>query len=185
MAKNEKGFPFYRNGVSGSAGSAESSQSSSCADVGTMSSIGGTNTDTSLMNSESSGSVGGGQVSGGRSISNAPDTLQNHSSPSGNGQSGNAQNRGSQNGNGQSDATQNRGAQNGNGQNGRSSNGNLAEGMHSGCGGRGDCLDSMPLAYVYAPDQQFRLLYSAKDALAHGTLFEELYKPMGVYGREH
>ena len=56
--------------------------------------------------------------------------------------------------------------------------------IHSGCGGRGDCLDSKPLSYVYAPDQQFRLLYSAKDALTHGTLFEELYKPMEVYGRE-
>ena len=57
--------------------------------------------------------------------------------------------------------------------------------IHSGCGGRGDCLDTKPLSYVYAPDQQFRLLYSAKDALSHGTLFEELYKPMGVYGHEH
>ena len=56
---------------------------------------------------------------------------------------------------------------------------------HSGCGGRGDCLDAMPLAYVYAPDQQFRLLYSAKDALSHGTLFEELFKSKEVYGREH
>ena len=56
---------------------------------------------------------------------------------------------------------------------------------HAGCGGRGDCLDTKPLSYVYAPDQQFRLLYSAKEALSHGTLFEELYKPMGVYGREH
>lgn len=46
------------------------------------------------------------------------------------------------------------------------------------------CLDSRPLAYVYAPDQQFRMLYSAKDALDHGTLFEELFKPMEVYGRE-
>lgn len=52
------------------------------------------------------------------------------------------------------------------------------------CGGDGSCLDAMPLAYVYAPSQQFRLLYSAKDALKHGTLFEELYKPMEVYGRE-
>ena len=52
------------------------------------------------------------------------------------------------------------------------------------CGGRGDCLDNMPLAYVYAPDQFFRMLYSADDALKHGTLFEELYKPMEVYGRE-
>jgi len=52
------------------------------------------------------------------------------------------------------------------------------------CGGRGDCLDNMAVAYVYAPDQKFRLLYSAPDALAHGTLFEELYKPKGVYGNE-
>ncbi|MBO7196363.1 MAG: spore coat associated protein CotJA [Clostridia bacterium] len=42
----------------------------------------------------------------------------------------------------------------------------------------------MLLAYVYAPDQRFRMLYSANDALKHGTLFEELYKPMEVYGRE-
>lgn len=53
-----------------------------------------------------------------------------------------------------------------------------------GCGGRGDCIDNMPLAYVYAPDQKFCMLYSAQDALAHGTLFEQLYKPMGVYGNE-
>lgn len=52
------------------------------------------------------------------------------------------------------------------------------------CGGTGDCRDSMPLAYVYAPDQRFCMLYSARDALTHGTLFEELYKPMEVYGRE-
>lgn len=53
------------------------------------------------------------------------------------------------------------------------------------CGGRGDCLDDMPLAYVYAPNQKFCMLYSADDALSHGTLFEDLYKPMEVYGREH
>ena len=52
------------------------------------------------------------------------------------------------------------------------------------CGGNGSCLDNMPLAYVYAPDQMFRMLYTANDALKHGTLFEELYKPMEVYGRE-
>ena len=52
------------------------------------------------------------------------------------------------------------------------------------CGGDGTCLDAMPLAYVYAPDQMFRLLYSANEALKHGTLFEELYKPKEVYGRE-
>ncbi len=57
------------------------------------------------------------------------------------------------------------------------------QGNHT-CGGDGSCLDEMPLAYVYAPNQVFRMLYSANDALTHGTLFEELYKPMEVYGRE-
>lgn len=52
------------------------------------------------------------------------------------------------------------------------------------CGGDGTCLDTKPLAYVYAPNQFFRMLYSANDALKHGTLFEELYKPTEVYGRE-
>ncbi len=56
--------------------------------------------------------------------------------------------------------------------------------MNNTCGGLGNCLDDMPLAYVYAPNQRFRMLYSAEQALAHGTLFEELYKPMEVYGRE-
>ena len=57
-------------------------------------------------------------------------------------------------------------------------------GGNHNCGGTGNCLDNMPLAYVYGPDQRFRMLYSANDALRHGTLFEELYKPMEVYGRE-
>ena len=52
------------------------------------------------------------------------------------------------------------------------------------CGGTGNCLDEMKLAYVYAPDQRFQMLYSANEALHHGTLFEELYKPMEVSGRE-
>ena len=82
------------------------------------------------------------------------------------------------------------GCQNGNNQTGNNQNGtNNSNGTVGGvtnhlCGGRGDCLDNMPLAYVYAPDQFFRMLYSANDALKHGTLFEELYKPMEVYGRE-
>lgn len=53
-----------------------------------------------------------------------------------------------------------------------------------GCNGSGGCLDDMPLAYVYAPNQKFRMMYSPEDALLHGTLFEELYKPMEVYGNE-
>lgn len=70
---------------------------------------------------------------------------------------------------------------NGNGNGNAINNGSVG---HNGCGGTGNCLDYKPLAYVYAPHQHFRLLYSAKDALSHGTLFEELYKPMEVYGRE-
>lgn len=63
-------------------------------------------------------------------------------------------------------------------------NGCVSPEMNHSCGGSGNCLDEMKLAYVYAPDQKFRMLYSAEDALKHGTLFEELYKPKEVYGRE-
>ena len=68
-------------------------------------------------------------------------------------------------------------------------NGNRCR-MENGCTGEaGACggttyLDTLPLAYVYAPNQNFRLLYSAEEALKHGTLFKELYKPKEVYGRE-
>ncbi len=34
------------------------------------------------------------------------------------------------------------------------------------------------LAMVYSPYQCWRMLYSPDDALKHGTLFEELYKPL-------
>ena len=51
------------------------------------------------------------------------------------------------------------------------------------CGGAG-CPHDLTLAYLYAPDQKFRLLYSSREALSKGTLFEELYKPMEVYGNE-
>lgn len=34
------------------------------------------------------------------------------------------------------------------------------------------------LAMVYSPYQCWRMLYSETDALRHGTLFEELYKPL-------
>ena len=45
-------------------------------------------------------------------------------------------------------------------------------------------LHGKPLAYAYVPIQRWRMLYAPEDALAHGTLFEELYKPMEVYGNE-
>ena len=34
------------------------------------------------------------------------------------------------------------------------------------------------LAMVYSPYQCWRMLYSESEALKHGTLFEELYKPL-------
>lgn len=55
----------------------------------------------------------------------------------------------------------------------------------------GDCtengeasLGGKLLAYAYVPMQSWRMLYSVDDALGRGTLFEELDKPMGVYGNE-
>ena len=45
-------------------------------------------------------------------------------------------------------------------------------------------LHDKPLAYAYVPIQRWRLLYPTEKALDMGTLFEELYKPMEVYGHE-
>ena len=36
------------------------------------------------------------------------------------------------------------------------------------------------LASVYSPMQEWRMLFSPEKALMHGTLFEELYKPLEV-----
>ena len=40
------------------------------------------------------------------------------------------------------------------------------------------CDDGLQLAMVYSPYQSWRMLLSPNDALANGTLFEELYKPL-------
>nr|MBQ8890210.1 spore coat associated protein CotJA [Clostridia bacterium] len=45
-------------------------------------------------------------------------------------------------------------------------------------------LHDMPIGYAYVPVQRFRMIMKPEDALAHGTMFEELYKPLGVYGNE-
>lgn len=37
------------------------------------------------------------------------------------------------------------------------------------------------LAMVYSPHQDFRDLYEPADALAHGTLYRELFKPFEAY----
>lgn len=48
----------------------------------------------------------------------------------------------------------------------------------------GASLGERPLAYAYVPIQGWRMLYTPAEALKNGTLFEELYMPMEVYGRE-
>ncbi len=39
---------------------------------------------------------------------------------------------------------------------------------------------SVQLASVYAPMQKWQMLFTPDKALSHGTLFEELYKPLEV-----
>ena len=48
-------------------------------------------------------------------------------------------------------------------------------GMGGGC--RCEGCTNRQLAMVYSPMQCWRRLYTPADALMHGTLFEELYKP--------
>ena len=58
----------------------------------------------------------------------------------------------------------------------------------TGCTGnehmeQGRSIDDMPIGYAYVPMQKFRMLFSAENALPHGTLFEELYLPPEVYAK--
>ena len=78
-------------------------------------------------------------------------------------------------------------------QSGRNCQGELRSGemsMNGGCGAVGrevmcvDCLDTKPLAHSYNPIQRWQMLYTVDKALVRGTLFEELDKPLGVYGNE-
>ena len=45
---------------------------------------------------------------------------------------------------------------------------------------RDSLWDGFQLASVYAPMQSWRMIYPVDKALSHGTLFEELYKPLEV-----
>ena len=45
-------------------------------------------------------------------------------------------------------------------------------------------LHDKPLGYAYVPIQRWRMLYTPEHGLERGTLFEELDKPMEVYGNE-
>lgn len=53
--------------------------------------------------------------------------------------------------------------------------GNGEREMGNGC--RCEGCGNRQLAMVYSPMQCWRRLYTPADALMHGTLFEELYKP--------
>ncbi len=83
--------------------------------------------------------------------------------------------------NGYSEYRFGRSGSNGNG--GSMPNGGEMNGVQGGDGTNDGCNGSFgtqkrQLAMVYSPYQCWRMLYSPMDALAHGTLFEELYKPL-------
>lgn len=63
---------------------------------------------------------------------------------------------------------------------GRESGAQRAEGREAD----GVCMAELPLAYAYVPIQRWQMLYPAEKALSRGTLFEQLDKPMEVYGNE-
>jgi len=45
-------------------------------------------------------------------------------------------------------------------------------------------LFDKPIGYAYVPIQRWRMLYTPEVGMTRGTLFEELDKPMEVYGNE-
>lgn len=47
-----------------------------------------------------------------------------------------------------------------------------------------DPLNNMLIGYSYVPFQKAGKLYCESEALKNGTVFPELNKPLGVYGRE-
>ena len=51
-------------------------------------------------------------------------------------------------------------------------------GMTSPARGTEGCSEGLQLAMVYSPYQSWRKLLNPDEALKHGTLFEELYKPL-------
>ena len=54
--------------------------------------------------------------------------------------------------------------------------GNDSENCHEACAKK-NCLSGYPLAMSYTPDQEWQNLYCDDDAMSHGTIFTELYKP--------
>ena len=63
---------------------------------------------------------------------------------------------------------------------GTSSSDDMSRPQNGCCGGcQASPAGEGSLAMVYSPKQSWRMLYSPDAALEHGTLFEELYKPLG------
>lgn len=51
-------------------------------------------------------------------------------------------------------------------------------GCENGCSDNSYPMSGRQLAMVYSPYNEWRMIFSPEDALSHGTLFEELYKPL-------
>lgn len=47
---------------------------------------------------------------------------------------------------------------------------------------RNDTMRGFPLAMAYVPKQYYRNLYKVDEALAHGTLFSDLFFPLEIGG---
>ena len=62
-------------------------------------------------------------------------------------------------------------------------NGSLGDAGSGNLGCAAECSDKQ-LAMVYSPKQCWRMIFSPADAMRHGTMFEELYKPLEGYGNE-
>ena len=43
---------------------------------------------------------------------------------------------------------------------------------------------NLELGYAYVPVQELKNIYTNEEALQKGTLFPELYLPLGVYGKK-
>lgn len=79
------------------------------------------------------------------------------------------------------------GERNGNGSSGGNAGGMGSRSGMDGCSRMGNChyaahfeRGPVQLASVYSPIQKWQMLYPIEKALSHGTLFEELYKPLEV-----
>lgn len=90
------------------------------------------------------------------------------------------------NGNGSNQSTDRRGCA-GTGpvrQPGTDGNGEQLGAGEGALGSQGGGCSERQLAMMYSPYQCWHMLYSPDDALAHGTMFRELYKPLGGKGDE-